>query len=176
MANAGNIASPEFLVRQSTMLKEPLYRKVNTTAHGVHHLHGADFRDSRNAQRMTDSDANHQSMHGKKQRGLDYTPLFRFLLSKVGKDWDAVYSEAISRLDRSEPVYWLVAMTELEKQDCVRTGESSYFSGLFVDQNGILQLVNPNLGPNDLYPSCKCCTHTFNGKPFTNAFQPERNP
>jgi hypothetical protein len=113
MAEVSSIARPEFLFRQSTMQKEPLYRKVNTTAHGVHHLHGADFRNSRHAQRVKDSEATHQSMHGKKQRGLDYTPLFRFLLSKVGKDWDAVYSEAISRLDRSEPVYWLVAMTEL---------------------------------------------------------------
>ncbi len=24
------------------------------------------------------------------ERGLDYTPLFKFLLSKVGSDWDSV--------------------------------------------------------------------------------------
>ena len=59
-------------------------------------------------------------MHGKQQRGLDYTPLFKFLLKKVGSNWDDVYSEAVSRLDRPDPIFWLVAINENQKKDYVR--------------------------------------------------------
>lgn len=105
-------------------------------------------------------------MHSKKARGLDYTPLFRFLLSKVGSDWNEVFSEAKSRLNKTEPIYWIVALNENEKEDYKRIGESSYFSGLYVDKNRKLQLTNPSLQAEDLTPFCDCCTHTLNGKVF----------
>lgn len=70
------------------------------------------------------------SMHGYKERGLDYTPLFKFLLSKVGDYWDDVFSEVNSRLDKTEPIYWIVALNE--KEGYGRVGELSYFSGLYV--------------------------------------------
>jgi hypothetical protein len=156
------------------MTKRPLFRKVNTTARGVDHHHGRDFSDSRNQKAQKAFDGNHQSMHGRKLRGLDYTPLFRFLLSKVGTEWDAVYSEAVARLDRPEPIFWLVARSPYERREVVRLGESTYFSGLYVDEHGLLQRVNPQLRIEDLHPSCGCCTHTFNGKPFTNPFDRSR--
>lgn len=105
-------------------------------------------------------------MRGKRRRGLDYTPLFRFLLSKVGSEWDGVHREAVSRLDRPEPIFRMVARDEDGRREIVRTGESTYFSGLYVDNAGILRAVNPDLGPEDLTPSCSCCTHTFNGVRF----------
>lgn len=102
---------------------------------------------------------------------LDYTPLYKFLLSKVGQDWDKIHSEAISRLDKEEPIYHLVALfNKSEEKDYVRCGESSYYSGLFVDENNFLQKVNPNLKNEDMYPSCNCCTHTFNGMPFQKTY------
>jgi hypothetical protein len=121
----------------STMTKKPLFRKVNTTARGVDHRHGGDFSDIRNTKAQKSFQGSHQSMHGKHLRGLDYTPLFRFLLSKVGSEWDGVYSEAVSRLDRPDPIFWLVARSEHERRDCVRIGESTYFSGMYVDEDGI---------------------------------------
>lgn len=148
------------------MQKEPLFRKVNTTARGVHHHFGGDFRHERNTKKEVQSEATRSSMHGKQQRGLDYTPLFRFLLSKIGTDWNSVHREAVSRLDKPEPIFWLVALHEHEKKDFVRMGESSYFSGLYVDEKGLLAIVNPDLGPEKMAPLCRCCTHTFNGKPF----------
>ena len=60
----------------------------------------------------------------------------------------------------------MVALNEDEKEDYVRVGESSYFSGLFVDENRILKKTNPNLNTIDMIPSCSCCTHTFNGEIF----------
>ncbi len=145
--------------------KEPLYRKVNTRARGVRHRSGGDYRHERHTKREANADVRRGSMHGAPRRGLDYTPLFRFLLSKVGADWDAVYSEAVARLDRPEPIFWMVARHEHERREVVVLGESSYYSGLYVDEANRLRVVNPALGPADLRPGCTCCTHTFNGVP-----------
>lgn len=155
--------------------KEPLYRKVNTVARGVHHDRGSPFRWRRNSKAETTALADEVG-RGKMvqgvRRGLDYTPLFRFLLSKVGEDWDLVLSEAVSRLDRAEPIYWMVALREEDRKRYFRCGESSFFSGLWVDAENRLQRVDPSLTEHDLEPYCSCCTHTLNGKPFTRPFRP----
>jgi hypothetical protein len=137
--------------------KEPLYRRVNTRTCGVSHR-GGEFRWSRHPKREDPS--SHGSMHGHKHHGLDYTPLFRFLLSKVGADFAEVYREAASRLDRPDPICWLVARSDKDKQAYVRIGESSYYSGLYVDENGRLALVDPSLRLEGMEPRCSCCTHT----------------
>jgi hypothetical protein len=151
--------------------KEPLYRKVNTRARGVRHWTGGDYRHERNTKHEAGSGTRCGTMHGRHRRGLDYTPLFRFLLAKVGADWDAVYGEAVARLDRPDPIFWLVARHELERRAVVLLGESSYYSGLYVDGGNRLRAVDPGLGPGDIVPSCTCCTHTFNGVPV-----PRRTP
>ena len=151
------------------MKKKPLYRKVNTKARGVLHHKGGDFRHLRNT-KNPDAIGMKQGV----QRGLDYTPLFKFLLSKIGKPWNEIHSEAISRLDKEEPIYWVVSMTKETANDYVRVGESSYFSGLYVDSNGNLQIVAPEIGPSTLEPSCKCCTHTFNGVVFDKKYSPPK--
>ena len=145
--------------------KPNLYRKVNTKTFNVHHNFGGDFSDSRNKKRAT-LEQTKGKMFGKKERGLDYTPLFKFLLSKIGTNWDEVFSEAKSRLNKTEPIFWMVALNKNEMADYVRLGESSYYSGLYVDENGILQISNPDLKAVDMKPFCDCCTHTFNGKLF----------
>lgn len=156
--------------------KSPLYRKVNTTARGVHHRFGGDFSASRRSVNTGEIDGGDLGMHKGVRRGLDYTPLFRFLMSRVGRRWDEIYSEAIARLDRREPIFWLVALHEDAAQPYVRTGEASYFSGLKVDTEGILRVVDPTAGPGTLVPQCPCCTHTFNGVPFTRRYQQELVP
>lgn len=146
-------------------LKKPLYRKVNTKARGVRHNFGGDFKYSRNTKRDTLEQVK-GSMHRKKERGLDYTPLFKFLLSKIGEDWNEVFSEANSRLDKTEPIYWIVALNENDKEEYIRVGESTYYSGMYVDDEGKLRLVNPKLQAKDMKPFCDCCTNTFNGQIF----------
>ncbi len=138
---------------------------MNTKALNVHHNFGGDFKFVRNKKDDTREQIK-GSMHGKNERGLDYTPLFRFLLSKVGKDWDTVFSEAKARLDKTEPIFWIVALHENEKQEIVRMGESSFYSGMFVNEARILQLTNPKLTPKDLKHYCTCCTHSFNSKVY----------
>ena len=55
---------------------KPLYRKVNTTAHNVYHRYGSDAKNDRNRKSGIS-----RGMKRKEKRGLDYTPLFKFLLS-----------------------------------------------------------------------------------------------
>lgn len=144
---------------------KPLYRKVNTRARGVHHLSGGDFRHDRNTAKPLSS-----KMSQGKQRGLDYTPLYKYLLTKVGSEWDALYSEILPRVESPEPIFYMVAKQPSVAEDYVRIGDNSYFSGLYIDEAGILQLTAPEIDETTLEPSCKCCTHTFNGIPFEKKF------
>ncbi|WP_410581911.1 hypothetical protein [Amycolatopsis sp. lyj-108] len=157
---------------QAGVVKEPLYRRVNTRARSVHHDHGGDYRHQRNTKTERGSDLTRGSMRRRERRGLDYTPLFRFLLGKIGADWDEVRDEAAARLDSADPIHWLVARQPHERREYVRLGEASYYSGLYVDDDNRLQVVNPELGACDLEPACPCCTHTFNGVRFTRKYRP----
>jgi hypothetical protein len=142
-----------------------LYRKVNTRTRFVHHFIGPDYRHERHSKNINGDELPlRSSMHGKKQRGLDYTPLYHFLLSKVGLRWDDIFSEAVKRLDRPDPIYHLVARSIDQRRDYVNVDESTCFSGLYVDDNGLLQKVNPTLCTDDIPVTCRCCTHTFNGE------------
>lgn len=151
------------------MKKPLLYRSVNTRTHGVHHGSCFAYRYERHTKSAKRSLSKRASMHSHQRHGFDYTPLFRFLLSKVGQPWDKVFSQANARLDRPEPVFWMVALHENDKDEYVRIGESSYYSGLWVDEAGLLQKVNPQLTPEQMKPGCDCCTHTFNGVVFPQA-------
>lgn len=143
--------------------KKPLYRSVNTRTHGVRHGSGSKSKWERNTKVSTKNTDTKQSMHSGQRHGFDYTPLFKFLLSRVGRNWDEVHSEAVSRLDHEEPIYWIVAPDFPSGNPYCRVGESSYFSGLYIDNNNILSVVDPELTPETMHPFCACCTHTLNG-------------
>lgn len=151
-------------------IEKPLYRSVNTRTHGVRHGSGIKSRDERGTKRDA-TKAGKGSMHSGQRHGRDYTPLFKFLLSKVGQPYSDVHKAAVARLDQVTPISWIVAEGEADRQPYVRCGESSYYSGLFVDQDGLLQKVDPDLDETSLRPFCSCCTHTFNGKRFTRTFE-----
>ncbi|WP_276132029.1 hypothetical protein [Polluticoccus soli] len=147
--------------------KKKLYRKANKTAHNYYHnIPPGDFADERHTKVMKNFEGSFQSMHGKKERGYDYTPLFKFLLSKVGQKWDEVYSEAVSRLDKKDPVFWMVTMHPKENEwPTICIDESSFYSKLTVNEEGILVKYAPEFTMKDLQgPTCNCCTYTFNGE------------
>jgi hypothetical protein len=151
-----------------------LYRKVNTRTHHVRHASDAgEARWERNTKAGLQDERMRRSMHPGQRHGLDYTPLFRFLLSRVGQDWTAVRSEAAARLDSEEPIFWLVAQGPEEERDVVRIGYSSFWSGLKVDEANRLARVAPGLSLDDMVPYCACCTHTLNGERFTRGFDPD---
>ncbi|KTC40452.1 hypothetical protein AO265_21005 [Pseudomonas sp. ABAC61] len=131
------------------MEKQPLYRKVNTRTRGVSHKVHPPYARQRHSKALAAKEQQRGSMHSGLRLGLDYTPLFRFLLSRVGEPWDAVFSE-----------------DEHERTDYVRIGHFSFFSGLYVDAEGRLQMVDPQLRAANMSPDCPCCTHTLNGVPF----------
>lgn len=88
--------------------KEPLYRKVNTRTRGVHHYKGGRARWERGTKVAQQNEGERGSMHQGVQNGLDYTPLFRFLLSKVGENWNDVHSELLrASTSRSRFIGWL---------------------------------------------------------------------
>ena len=104
--------------------------------------------------------------------GWDYTPLFKYLLSKVGKPWNDVYKDVKPRLNIIIPIYWMVNRYKNKDEllGYIRVGESTYYSSLYVDEKGLLQYVDKTINEHTLEPSCKCCTHTFNGKRFTKKY------
>ncbi|MGK9517950.1 hypothetical protein O6467_24660, partial [Salmonella enterica subsp. enterica] len=89
---------------------------------GVRHGSGFAYRYERHTKSAQRSLSTRGSMQSRQRHGFDYTPLFRFLLSNVGRPWDKVFSEANARLDRPEPVFWMVALHENDKDDYVLLG------------------------------------------------------
>jgi hypothetical protein len=65
----------------------------------------------------------------------------------------------------------MVARQPHEREAYVGLGESTYFSGLFVDDDNRLRKVDPTIGPETLEPWCGCCTHTFNGVRFVQKYR-----
>lgn len=167
---------------KSSYEKKPLWRKVNTRTHNVRHR-PYDVKYERG--KKEDDLAKSKMKSGKKCHGIDLTALYGFLRKNVGKNWDAVKSEALSRLppeDPRNPYFESVVIlfedyelyTEEEKKYCVfRIGESSYCSTMYVDEDGLLQIVSPNFTAMDLTPSCPCCTHTLNGKEVPRHLYPK---
>jgi hypothetical protein len=142
--------------------KKLLYRKENTRTHGVRRK-GGDWRWERHSKATVSDDRKAVGMGRNLRNRHDYTPLARFLLSRVGQDWTATHSEAVSRLDREEPIWWFVARNELERQPYVRCGDDSYFSGLYIDDENILRRVAPDLTA-DHFPLDTFGCRTFNGE------------
>ena len=164
--------------------KEPLYRKEKKTGLKTRYYvnAGGENRWSRNtkqAKKDEDPEIAFQPHRGKGAHkrhdrshegkggdgfGYDYTPLYKFLLSKVGQNWDEVFEEAKDRLDKTEPIFYIVQFQNEhgeKPRDIVRIGENTEYSGLTVI-DGKLVKVDPNAIPYK--PSCTCCTHSFNGK------------
>jgi hypothetical protein len=152
--------------------KELLYRKVNTKARNVFHNIGLDAKHTRHTKAGLT-----KKMKQGTERGLDYTPLFKFLLSKVGKPWVDVFSEIHARLDKDEPIYYMVFFdaTLITKNPGYFNYDNAKFSTLTVDNEGLLQKIKPDLKNEDFYPSCSCCTKTFNGVVLNNKYSGVQN-
>lgn len=146
---------------------KPLYRKLNHRALWSWPKQDGDARHSRHTKKGMNT-----SMKKNVKWGLDYNPLFHFLLSKVGQPFDKVHSEAVSRLDKEEPIWWMVCKTPEEYESAklrpyFNYGESSMFSKLYVDEEGILQKIDTELSGKDFKGVLEhyyMYTFTFNGK------------
>jgi len=172
------------------MEKKPLYRKVNKTTHNGHpHL---DYRGKvrykyqRHTKATKFEEENEISMKTIKKNEnflfednrYDYRPLMKFLLKSVGKNWSEVWKECVSRLNTTQPVHWIVLNVgknglryDVDPNELVqmfRYSEDSYYSTLYVDENGILQYVDKNyIKEHADYPNTEW-GETFNGKVWDN--------
>lgn len=139
--------------------KEPLFRRQNKLATNYRGDTGGEFRHERNSKQMKEFEGSRMPMRGK-NRGVDYTPLFRFLQSSEGRLFDEVHSESVSRLDTAEPIFWLVVD---DGSAIVRVSEATYYHAMCVDDEGILRFVDKSA---TMEPYCTCCTTTLDGKPL----------
>lgn len=144
--------------------EKKLYRKEKKTglSRSFYVTKGKEYRHERRTKSMLDFAGTFKPMNSQKL-GYDYTPLYRFLLTQVGCKWDEVYSEAKRRLDKEDPIFYMVMLNPLKKWEeivCLG-GENSYWSGLTVEDN-ILVKINPDAIMTEVH--CTCCTHTFNGE------------
>lgn len=146
---------------------EPLYRKEKKTGLSTHYyvITGGDYRHTRNSKKQKQFDGHKQPMNSGKW-GVDYTPLYRYLLSKVGQIWDEVYSEVCKRLpvEHRQAINYMVVTDTNEPEPYFRYGENSYFSTLTI-KDGILVKVD---GEKSFIPPSRiksvCNTYSFNGK------------
>ena len=168
--------------------KKPLFRPENkTTIQTKYYIRrGGKHKHTRNTKEFKSFDGNRWKMHSKGNLGLDYTPLYNFLISSVGKNFDEVYAEACERMSglghnyKEEIFYCVEKNTYIENGNvydskgelvsCIwRSGESSYHDKMFIDDNGVLRLVREfNIDKNtdsDLKLGCACHTHSVNGQP-----------
>lgn len=157
-------------------IDKPLYTKINNTCHGAkkHMIEQKKYNRGKN------EPLNLKSKMVKRNHGIDFTPLFGFLRKNVGKKWDEIHSIILKRLPSNlsydNPLNYSVlsydaylSLNEDDKKNgYFRYGESTTFSQMYIDKNGILQYINPDLTVSDLKATCKCCTHTFNGKIINN--------
>lgn len=140
--------------------KEPLYRKMNSTAHGIYKYRnlGGDYSEVRN----TKANKEHglKKMKRGVERGLDYTPLYRFLQSKEGCYWPDVHSEAISRLDKQDPIWRMVLQSK--NDDPIMAHANDLWHTMYVDDENILRFIDRAATVKE----SSHCTKTLNGKPI----------
>jgi hypothetical protein len=147
--------------------KPPLYRKVNKRTHNGRGWYVIGKKERYRYERGKKQDIlpEHQSIkrHNPIRTGYDYTPLIKFLHAHVGQSWDVIYQECVSRLDSPKPLTWMVGNInerglvvdkhpggDLGKWCCVG-GEESYWSALWVDEDGQLQFVDKDFSIMDIY-------------------------
>lgn len=102
-----------------------------------------------------------------KRGKLDYTLLYKFLFSHVGYLWSEVFDKALNRIEDEAKLYNIV-FTNDDKDipPIVATGFRTYFSSLFVGDDGVLCMYAPRVTVEKLHPCCQCCVHTLNGVRF----------
>lgn len=131
--------------------KKWLFDKGKTSGEKKRWVGGRDFANDRNTKEFQDLEyiPKRNGMKPRTNRGgiksqLDFSPLRRFLKSKVGKSWDLVYSEICDRIPEEirkthNPVDWYVCThTKLmEDGSIVDTAVSSWGNRNVISKDGI---------------------------------------
>jgi hypothetical protein len=126
-------------------MKEKLYRKINKKSLSTKYYvkKGGEYSWKRSKVNCDLEYPMFESMKSKKL-GRDYTPLYRFLESKIDQVWNDIYSECVKRLDTTDPIWWVVVNSDLSiikhnYNNIVRIGQGSYCQRLYINKDGILK-------------------------------------
>lgn len=154
-----------------TKLK-PLYRTACRPTYG-HFKENKHYRHIRNKKKTViegeeSVDTDTKMVRQRKDvRQLDFTPLYKYLQSKVGEDYDTVYSNVVERIPRNQRgVIDYIVMADNTGDGVARLGESTYFRTLYVDENNKLQFVNKDY-KQTVSKWCYMDTTTLDGKTIT---------
>lgn len=87
----------------------------------------------------------HQSVHKKYRDGIDTTPLDKFIKSKIGENWNDVYSELLTKIEPKFRYYidnsleWIVQIP-IYDEDLIPRSRYGDVLGyrIFIDMNNIL--------------------------------------
>lgn len=108
-----------------------------------------------------------KSLASKRWDDFDYTPLYNYLLTQIGEDFNVIHSYVQKRVNNINRIYDIIKPSTY-KLSYVRVSENAYYSALYIDEYNTLKKINPNFNIEHMYPFCSCCTHTFNNKIVTN--------
>lgn len=152
---------------------KPLYRKWNTRVLSPSYwlnLWGGDYRHER-SKHKNDFETTKLPMKKNRGAGYDYTPLYQYLRSHVGENWNDIYSKILPRLPDTKEgreAWTIFVLQPGEKvRPLVRYGPRSMFSALYIDEKNLLQVVDPTVGVehcNAPYGKDFPETYTLNGK------------
>lgn len=135
------------------MEKKSLIRKANTTAHGNHYRGKSKKGYVRGSKRVKEFHESGQYrmkiLRAKPCDNFDVTPLIKFIQKNVGRPVDEVKSEAKSRFNTKKnngltkqnfEKHW----NHIVNNNYICIYECTFFSGVYVDDDGILQPSSEN--------------------------------
>ena len=153
---------------------KPLYRKRNTKVLNSGYWIWSSGGDYKYERHFYKNDFETTKLSMKKNRGADYdyTPLYWYLRKHVGENWNDIYSNILPRLPNTKEgreawTYFVNQPYEKNKLAIVSYGPRAYYSALYIDENNLLQIVDPTIGVehfNATYGRDFPETYTFNGK------------
>ena len=160
------------------MEKKPLYRKENKRTHNgwAWYFYPKErYRFERHKNFDDQIERMSIKKHSMFRTGYDYTPLIRFLHSHVGDVWADIFCECQARLNNITPLTRMVVNVNkrglvVDNYPCeelpkyCEVGEDSYWSTLYVDEEGVLQFVDKDYHKPPVSNSL-AFTDTWNGEP-----------
>lgn len=158
----------ENIFKPNTHEEKPLYRKEKKTGLMTQYYvnRGGEYRWERSKSVTPNRvyDALKQQMKSRKL-GMDWQPLYNFIMSNVGCNYDETYSKALKRCNKFRDEFnkhWAYLFND--DRDIVRLGENTYYSALTIDEFNNIQIRNTGAEPIKGGSFSFGYTHSFNGK------------
>jgi hypothetical protein len=148
---------------------KPLYRKENKRSLRTSYYvkTGGEARWYRNSKQEKEDIENEVTRQKipKKKLDMDFSPFYNYLVSNVGSNADEVFRNAVPRMpDVATTKQCWDYMFGKDSGEIHRMGENSYWSALYVDDEGLIQKIDPLAQPPREHYCYPGWTIGFNGK------------